>query len=96
MSLNNSREILTCRRQILSREQRVDTCLASEDDRQRERVRSRRRKQNFSEESRSVQRVRARGRRENYSEERRQAERDKGNAKQKYKGKENGSNIITR
>ena len=43
----------------------------------RERVRSRRRRQNFSEESRQVERVRARRRRENYSEKRRQAERDR-------------------
>ncbi|CAH3178619.1 unnamed protein product [Porites evermanni] len=72
----NSREILACRRQVLSREQRegerqkarVNTCRASEDDHQRERVRSRRRRQNFSEESRQVERVRARRRRENYSE----------------------------
>ena len=85
MSLNNSREILACIRQVLSREQRegerqsarVDTRRASEDDRQRERVRSRRIRQNFSEESRQVERVRARRRRENYSEERRQAERDR-------------------
>ena len=70
MSTNNSREILACRRQVLSREQR-------EDDRQREHVRSRRRRQNFSEESQQVERVRARGRRENYSEKRRQAERDR-------------------
>ena len=76
MSLNNSREILPCRRQVLSREQRVDTRLPSEDDRQRERVRSRRIRQNFSEESRRVERIRAKRRRENYSEERRQAERD--------------------
>ena len=54
MSTNNSREILACRRQVLSREQRegerqgtrVNTRRASEDDRQRERVRSRRRRQN--------------------------------------------------
>ena len=67
MSTNNSREILACRRQVLSREQRegerqrarVNTRRASEDDRQRERVRSRRRRQNFSEESRQVERVRA-------------------------------------
>ena len=85
MSTNNSREILACRRQVLSREQRegerqrarVNTRRASEDDRQRERVRSRRRRQNFSEESRQVERVRARRRRENYSEKRRQAERDR-------------------
>ena len=85
MSTNNSREILACRRQVLSREQRegerqrarVNTRRASEDDRQRERVRSRRRRQNFSEESRQVERVRARRRWENYSEERRQAERDR-------------------
>ena len=45
MSLNNSREILACRRQVLSREQRegerqrarVNTRRTSEDDRQRER-----------------------------------------------------------
>ena len=55
MSLNNSREILACRRQVLSREQRegerqrarVNTRRASEDDRQRERVRSRRIRQKF-------------------------------------------------
>ena len=84
MSTNNSREILACRRQVLSREQRegerqrarVNTRRASEDDRQRERVRSRRR-QNFSEEIRQVEWVRARGRRENYGEKRRQAERDR-------------------
>ena len=70
MSTNNSREILACRRQVLSRDQR-------EDDRQREHVRSRRRRQNFSEESRQVERVRARRRRESYSEKRRQAERDR-------------------
>ena len=82
---NNGREILACRREVLSREQRegerqrarVNTRRASEDDRQRERVRSRRRRQNFSEESRQVERVRARRRRENYSEKRRQAERDR-------------------
>ena len=81
MSANNSREILGCRRQVLSREKgegerqraRISTRRASEDDRQRERVGSRRR-QNFSEESRQVQRVRARRRRENCSEE---AERDR-------------------
>ena len=85
MSTNNSREILACRWQVLSREQRegerqrarVNTRRASEDDRQRERVRSRRRRQHFSEESRQVERVRARRRRENYSEKRRQAERDR-------------------
>ena len=78
MSTNNSREILACRRQVLSREQRegerqrarFNTSRTSEDDRQWECVRSRRRRQNFSEESRQVERVRARGRRENYSEER--------------------------
>ena len=83
MSTNNSREILACRWQVLSREQRegerqrarVNTRRTSEDDRQRERVRSRRRRQNFSEESRQVERVRAKRRRENYSEKRRQAER---------------------
>ena len=72
MSTNNSREILACRRQVLSREQRggerqrarVNTRRASEDDGQRERVRSRGRRQNFSEESRQVGRVRARRRRE--------------------------------
>ena len=85
MLANKSREILACRRQALSREQRererqrarVNTRRASEDDRQRECVRSRRRRQNFSEESRQVERVRARRRRENYSEKRRQAERDR-------------------
>ena len=85
MSTNKSREILACRRQVLSREQRegerqrarVNTRRASEDDRQRERVRSRRRRQNSSEESRPVERVRARRRRENYSEKRRQAKRDR-------------------
>jgi len=85
MSTNNSREILACRRQVLSREQRegkrqrarVNTRRASGDDRQREHVRSRRRRQNFSEESRQVERVRVRRRRENYSEERQQAERDR-------------------
>ena len=85
MSTNKSREILACRRQVLSREQRegerqrarVNTRGASEDDRQRERVRSRRRRQNFSEESRLVERVRARRSRENSSEERRQAEQDR-------------------
>ena len=64
MSTNNSREILACRRQVLSREQRegerqrarVNTRRAREDDRQRERVRSRRRRQNFSEESQQVER----------------------------------------
>ena len=64
MSTNNRREILACRRQVLSREQRegerqgtrVNTRRASEDDRQRERVRSRRRRQNFGEESRQVER----------------------------------------
>ena len=86
MSTNNSREILACRRQVLSREQRegerqrarVNTRRTSEDDRQRERIRSRRRRrrQNFSEESHQVERVRARRRRENYGEKRRQAERD--------------------
>ena len=70
MSTNNSREILACRRQVLSREQR-------EDDRQREHVRSRRRRQNFSEESQQVERVRARRRRENYSEKCRQAEQER-------------------
>ena len=85
MSTNNSREILACRLQVLSRKQRegerqrarVNRRRASEDDRQRERVRSRRRRQNFSEESRQVERVRARGRRENRSEKRRQAEWDR-------------------
>ena len=84
MSTNTSREILACRRQVLSREQRegerqrarVDTRRASEDNRQRVCVRSRRRRQNFGEESRQVERVRAR-RRENYSEKRRQAKRDR-------------------
>ena len=84
MSTNKSREILACRRQVLSREQRegerqrarVNTRRASVDDRQRQCVRSRRR-QNFSEESRQVERVRGRRRRENYSEKRRQAERDR-------------------
>ena len=64
MSTKSSREILACRRQVLSSEQRegerqgtrVNTRRASEDDRQRERVRSRRRKQNFGEESRQVER----------------------------------------
>ena len=81
MSTNKSREILACRRQVLSREQRegerqrarVNTRRGGEDDRQTERVRSRRRRQNFSEESRQVERVRARRRRQNYSEKRRQA-----------------------
>ena len=77
MSTNNSREILACRRQVLSGEQESTRVGASEDDRQRERVRSRGRRQNFSEESRQVETVRARGRRESYSEERRQAERDR-------------------
>ena len=57
MSTNNSREILACRRQVLSREQRegerqrarVNTRRASENDRQRECVRSRRGRENFSE-----------------------------------------------
>ena len=70
MSTNNSREIFACRRQFLSREQESTRV-------QRERVRSRRRRQNFSEESGQVERVRARGGRENYREERRQAERDR-------------------
>ena len=56
MSTNNSREILACRRQVLSSEQRegerqgtrVNRRRASEDDRQRERVRSRRRRQHFA------------------------------------------------
>ena len=82
---NNSREILACRWQDLSREQRegerqrvrVNTRRASEDDRRRERVRSRRRRQNVSEESRQVERFRARRGAENYSEERRPAERDR-------------------
>ncbi|CAH3177694.1 unnamed protein product, partial [Porites evermanni] len=84
MSTNNSREILACRRQVLSREQRegerqrarfntLNTRRASEDDRQKECVRSRRRRQNFSEESRQVERVRVRRRRKDYSEKRRQA-----------------------
>ena len=85
MSTNNSAEILACRRQVLSREQREGEQLrargnkrrVSEDDRQRERVRTRRRRQNFSEESREVERVRATRRRENYSEKRRQAQRDR-------------------
>ena len=54
------------------------------------------------EKRKQVERVRARRRRENYSEKRRQVERDrarmnrqKGNAKEKYKGKENGSKIMT-
>ena len=72
MSTNNSREILACRLQVLSREQRggerqrarVNMRRASEDDRQRERVRSRRRRQPFSEESRQVERVRARSKKE--------------------------------
>ena len=58
------------------RKQDANTRRTSEDDRQRERVRSRRR-QNFSEEIRQVEWVRARGRRENYGEKRRQAERDR-------------------
>ena len=80
MSTNNSREILACRRQFLSREQestRVEQAKTIAKGLQRVRVRSRRRRQNFSEKSRQVERVRARGRRENYSEERRQAERDR-------------------
>ena len=64
MSTNKSREILACRRQVLSREQRegewqrarVNTRRASEDDRHRECVRSRGRRQNVSEESRQVER----------------------------------------
>ena len=62
MSTNNSAEILACRRQVLSREQREgkqqrargNKRRVSEDDRQRERVRTRRRRQNFSEESGEV------------------------------------------
>ena len=85
MSANKSREILACRRQVLSREQRererqrarVNTRRASEDDRQRECVRSRKGRQNLSEESGQVERVRARRRRENYGEKRRQAKRDR-------------------
>ena len=72
MPTNKSREILARRRQVLSREQReserqrarVNTGRTSEDDRQRECVRSRRRRQNFSEESRQVERVRARSKKE--------------------------------
>ena len=56
---------------------RVNTRRASEDDRQKECVRSRRRRQDFSEESPQVERVRARRRRENYSEKRRQAKWDR-------------------
>ena len=64
MSTNKSRDILTCRRQVLSREQRegerqgtrVNVRRASEDDRQRERVRNRRRRQNFGEEIQQVER----------------------------------------
>ena len=81
MSTNKSREILACRRQVLSREQREgERQRAGEDNRQRERVRrrrKRRRRQHFSEESRQVERVRARRRKENYREDRRQAERDR-------------------
>ena len=110
MSTNNSRDILACSRQVLSREQRegerqrprVNTRRASEDDRQRERVGSRRRRQNFGEESWQVERVRARRRRESYSEECRQGERDRARMNrqrqretEKYKGKENGSKIMT-
>ena len=64
MSTNKRRDILACRRQVLSREQRegerqgtrVNVRRASEDDRQRERVRNRRRRQNFGEEIQQVER----------------------------------------
>ena len=59
MSTNDSREILACRRHVLSREQRegerqrarVNTRRASEGDRQRERVRSIRRQNSASRKS---------------------------------------------
>ena len=85
MSTNNRREILACRRQVLSREQRegerqrarVNTRRASEDDRQRERVRSRRRRQNFSEESRQGERDRARMNRQRQREREIQRQRER-------------------
>ena len=75
MSTNNSRDILACIRQVLSREStRVEQAKRSP-----KRVRSSRRRQNFSEEIRQVGRVTARRRRENYGEKNIKEERSKKN-----------------
>ena len=77
MSTNNSREILACRRQVLSREQESTRVEQAKTIAKESALEEEEEEKNFREEIRQVERVRARRRRVNYSEKRRQAERDR-------------------